>query len=98
MIRGGPRLRIILADKAGGVAIPHGVSSRAAVRGEAMGMHGRRRLQSFVCLLLCLGVLTSCAGLGDRRGGPGAAKKSPAQEAAEALFNEAERAYREGNY
>jgi branched-chain amino acid transport system substrate-binding protein len=63
-----------------------------------MGMYGRRRLRSFVGLLLCLGVLTSCAVLGDRRGGPGAAKKSPAQEAVEALFNEGERAYREGNY
>jgi branched-chain amino acid transport system substrate-binding protein len=63
-----------------------------------MGVYGLRRLWPCVCLLLCLGELTGCAVLGDRRGGPGAPRGAPGQEAGETLFKDAERAYRERNY
>jgi ABC-type branched-subunit amino acid transport system substrate-binding protein/TolA-binding protein len=78
--------------------MPYVVSRRAAARGEAMGVFRLRRLWFLVCLLLCLGDLTSCAVLGGQRGGLSGPKKSPGQEAGETLFNDAERAYRQRDY
>jgi branched-chain amino acid transport system substrate-binding protein len=63
-----------------------------------MGMFGLWRWCSFVCFLLCLGGLASCAVLGERRGGLSPAKRSPVQEAAELLFKDAERAYQQRDY
>lgn len=63
-----------------------------------MGMFGLWRWCCFACLLLCLGGLSSCAVSGDRRGGLSPATRSPAQEPAERLFREAERAYQQRDY
>jgi branched-chain amino acid transport system substrate-binding protein len=63
-----------------------------------MGMFGLWRWGSCVCLVLWLGVLASCAVLGERRGGSSAAKSSPAQEPAALLFKDAERAYQQRDY
>jgi ABC-type branched-subunit amino acid transport system substrate-binding protein len=63
-----------------------------------MGVSGLRQCWSLVCLLLCLGELTSCAVLEGQRGGPGMPKRAPGQGAVQTLFNDAERAYRQRDY
>jgi branched-chain amino acid transport system substrate-binding protein len=63
-----------------------------------MGVFGLRRWWFFVCLLLSLANLTSCAVLGSRRGGLSGSQISPVQAAGETLFNDAERAYHQRDY
>ena len=63
-----------------------------------MGVYWLQRVGSFACLLLCLGVATSCAVLGGMGGGAGMGKRAPGQAAAEILFSDAERAYRQQDY
>jgi TolA-binding protein len=75
-----------------------GVSSRVTTRGEAMGVYGLQRVGSFACLLLYLGIATSCTALGGTGSGPSLAKRAPGQEAAETLFSDAERAYQQKDY
>jgi len=78
--------------------MPYVVSHRAVAWGEAMGVFRLRRLWLFVCLLLCLADLTSCAVLKGQPDGPSSAKRFPSQNVNEALFREAEQAYRQRDY
>jgi branched-chain amino acid transport system substrate-binding protein len=75
-----------------------GVSSWATARGEAMRVCRLQRVGSLVCLLLCLGVVTSCAILGGVGSGSSRPQRDPEYEAVETLFNEAERAYQQRDY
>src|SRR5919109_957994 len=75
-----------------------GVSSRSATRSEAMGVCWLQRVGSFACRLLYVGVATSCAVLGGMGGGASMGKRAPGQAAAEILFSDAERAYRQKDY
>ncbi len=63
-----------------------------------MGAYRLWRVGSFACLLLCLGVTTGCAALGQMGSGPGLAKRTLGQEAAKTLFSDAERAYQQKDY
>jgi branched-chain amino acid transport system substrate-binding protein len=78
--------------------MPPMVSSRATAKGEAMGMFGLRRGWACVCLLVCLGTVTSCTVVGGPRGGLSVGKKVPAQDAVGTLFQDAEQAYRQKDY
>jgi branched-chain amino acid transport system substrate-binding protein len=63
-----------------------------------MGVCRLQRVGSLVGLLLCLGVVTSCAVLGGAGSGSSRAQRSPGYGAVETLFNEAERAYQQRDY
>jgi branched-chain amino acid transport system substrate-binding protein len=78
--------------------MPSVVLRRAAAWGKAMGVFKLRRLWLLVCLLLCLADLTSCAGLKGQGSGLSGPKRVPGRGAGEALFSDAEQAYRQRDY
>ncbi len=63
-----------------------------------MGVFRLRHWWLFVCLLLCLADLTSCAVLKNQRSGLSGPKRSPDQGVGERLFSDAEQAYRQRDY
>jgi ABC-type branched-subunit amino acid transport system substrate-binding protein/TolA-binding protein len=63
-----------------------------------MGVYRLQRVGSFACLLLYLGVATSCTVLGGMGSGASMGKRAPGQESAATLFSDAERAYRQKDY
>jgi branched-chain amino acid transport system substrate-binding protein len=63
-----------------------------------MGGYGLQQVGSFACLLLYLGVMTSCTVLGGMGSEPSRAKRSPVPEAVDILFSDAERAYQQKDY
>jgi branched-chain amino acid transport system substrate-binding protein len=63
-----------------------------------MGVYRLQRVGSFACLLLYLGVATSCTVLGGMGSGASVGKRAPGQESAATLFSDAERAYRQKDY
>jgi branched-chain amino acid transport system substrate-binding protein len=87
-----------MAAEAGESPMLSGVPSRVTTRGEAMGVYGLQRIWSFACLLLCVGVATSCTALGGTRSGPSIATRALGQGPAETLFSNAERAYYQKDY
>ena len=68
-----------MAAEAGESPMLSGMSSRVTTRGEAMGVYGLQRVWSFACLLLYLGVVTSCTTLGGTGSGPSLATKTSGQ-------------------
>jgi ABC-type branched-subunit amino acid transport system substrate-binding protein len=63
-----------------------------------MGVYGLQRMGPFACLLLYLGVATSCTVLGGMGSRPNTAVKVSTSQTVEPLFQEAERAYQQRDY
>jgi branched-chain amino acid transport system substrate-binding protein len=74
------------------------VVSHHAAWNEAMGVFRLRQSWLFVCLLLYLAALTSCAALKGQGNGLSGPQRAPGQQAGEALFRDAEQAYRQRDY